>query len=82
MKEGRSSADLKENDIIYLKAKNLKIVFLFNEDKTHYNEILKLLRKFCVQTNLKQKFKVIKPLGKGGFASVSELPNNLKFRFT
>lgn len=72
LKFGYSTPEIKIHDIILISAKGLKISFYFKEnkkDRIKYN-LTKHLEKFCIKSNLLRHYRVEKPLGKGGFATV------------
>jgi hypothetical protein len=54
--------------------RNLKFSELFTESKEVFLQWITLLCPLTIQTNFHQKFKVLKKIGKGAFASVSWSP--------
>ena len=46
---------------------------LFTNDKNLYTELGKIFRNFCLQSDFYEKFTITKALGRGAFATVSQV---------
>ena len=83
LKYGYSNATIKKYDVLIMRAHNLKLTMYFNppnaDEKSSRNWEKKLertatyLTRFCIKTNLLKRFKMIEPIGKGGFATVYKM---------
>ena len=72
LKYGYSTKTETEYDVMILSASKVKISFHFitPESKPLFSKFNKIFTKYCIKSNLLGYYKVIKPLGKGGFATV------------
>lgn len=72
LKFGYSSPERKIKDVVILSTTALKVSFFFKEasERNTKLDLIKFLEKYCIKSNLLRHYRVEKPLGKGGFATV------------
>lgn len=60
-----------KHDLIQLLAKNLDLRLYFKaEAQVYFGTISNILSKYAIKNSLLKEFRIKKPLGKGGFATV------------